>query len=214
MTAPPANDVSIRRVRPSDQPALRDFYARLSADSRRARFLGGSHGLSAEQSLSFCTPDHMHAEGFVAVSERAVGRGTLVGHLCLEPAAGRSLELALAVADAEQGRGIGRALFEAALAWAAERGYAAITASCMVGNTRVLRLLSSAPYPAVTSYADAGVVNVVVPLAPEMPAEWRAVVPGAVRSTRRRAGRSGAAVSRPCHAVWRRTPPPAPGAEG
>ena len=111
--------VVIRRVVPADAQALRDFYAALSPDSRRARFLASVSGLSKEQSRSFCAPDHVHAEGFVAVSAGPFAQDRIIGHLCLEPAEGGSLELAVAVADAAQGRGIGRTLFTAALDWAA-----------------------------------------------------------------------------------------------
>ena len=166
--------VSIRRVRPGDAVALAAFYAALSKESRHARFLATTRGLTPDQSRGFCAPDHMHAEGFVAVSQRPADLGTVLGHLCLEPAPGGCLELAVAVADAEQGRGIGRALFRAAIDWATARGYRAIVASCFADNSRVLALLSSAPYPARIASADAGVVDVTIPLCGAPPSDWQA----------------------------------------
>jgi GNAT superfamily N-acetyltransferase len=192
-----SDGVVIRRVVPADAGALRDFYAALSADSRRARFLGCVSGLSNEQSRSFCTPDHMHAEGFVAVPAGQPLQGKILGHLCLEPAERDSLELAVAVADAAQGRGIGRALFTAALDWAASRGFQSVCASCLADNSRVLSLLSSAPgQPRITA-ADAGVVDVQVPLRPALPPAWSAAEPTAHRR-RRRASPVGQ-----CRIVWR-----------
>jgi GNAT superfamily N-acetyltransferase len=203
--------ITIRRVHPADQAALRDFYGALTPDSRRARFLGWVSGLSGEQSLTFCMPDHTHAEGFVAVSERREDGGAVLGHLCLEPAGKGRLELAIAVADAAQGHGVGRALFRTALDWAMARGYEAIIASCLADNSRVLSLLTSAPNPALIAAADAGVVNVYVPLQEPLPAEWRSAE---VFSPPRRRHRSVNGVTVPCRAVWRRTPPPARGAGG
>jgi GNAT superfamily N-acetyltransferase len=203
--------VSIRRVHPADQAALRDFYAALSTDSRRARFLGWVRGLSGEQSLTFCTPDHTHAEGFVAVSEQPEDRGAVLGHLCLEPAGKRRLELAIAVADAAQGHGVGRELFRTALDWAVARGYQAVTASCMADNSRVLSLLTSAPNPARIAAADAGVVNVYVPLQEPLPPEWTSAE---VFAPPRRRHRPVSRLTVPCRAVWRRTSPPARGAGG
>lgn len=205
-------DVTIRRVHPADQAALGEFYAALSAESRRARFLGWVSGLSGAQSLGFCTPDHTHAEGFVALSERAEDRGAVLGHLCLEPAGKLRLELAVAVADAAQGHGVGRALFDAALDWALARGYEAVVASCLADNSRVLSLLTSAPNPARIAAADAGVVNVYVPLQEALPAEWSSAEVFA--GPRRRHRTVKGAVKAPCRAVWRRRPPPAPGAGG
>jgi GNAT superfamily N-acetyltransferase len=199
----------IRRVHPEDDVALRNFYSRLSPHSRHSRFLGGVSGLSTGQSMTFCTPDHMHAEGFVAISERPSDHGTILGHLCLEPAGRRRLELALAVADAEQGHGIGRALFGTALAWAMEHSYRSIVASCLVSNGPVLSLLSSAPYGDVITTTDAGVVNVTIPLLAPLPEDWTS--PPAHGPRHRRAK---ARVSLPCHAVWRRGRPPAHVAEG
>ena len=107
--------VVIRRVQPSDRDALIEFYSGLSEASRYARFLGFTHGVDDQTARSFCTHDHMHQEGFVAL---VPGDGSrLVGHLCLEPAGERKLELAIAVADAYQGRGVGRRLIEAAIEW-------------------------------------------------------------------------------------------------
>jgi GNAT superfamily N-acetyltransferase len=204
-----SSDVLIRRVRPSDRDELAAFYAALSPESRRARFLGTSAGLSASQSRSFCTPDHQHAEGFVALAPAATGAATVVGHLCLEPVGEGRLELAVAVVDTWQGHGIGRTLFEAALDWARQRRCTEIVASAYADNGRVLRLLSSAPHSPRISVADAGVVNVSIPLVGELPAAWQKV-PG----RRSPAPARGRAANSRCRVFWRRTRRPAPDAAG
>jgi GNAT superfamily N-acetyltransferase len=218
MTCPPLDDkrhlscpmwpshtdtvISIRRVRPADAPALDEFYAGLSADSRHARFLGTVRRLGDGQAASFCQPDHMHAEGFVAISERAADRGAVLGHLCLEPASAGRLEVAVAVADRLQGRGIGRALFRAALDWATARGYRALVASCFADNSRVLSLLSSAPYAAKVLPADGGLVDVVVPLRAPVPADW-SIAPSLIASPRQAAHPHGRAHTGACRTIWR-----------
>ena len=209
----------IRRVRPSDAAALRCFYDGLSPESRRARFLGWV-GVSDGQSLTFCTPDHVHAEGFVALSDGPDDASAVIGHLCLEPAGPHQLELAVAVADAWHGRGVGRALMAAALAWATERGYDEILASCFADNWRVLRLLGEAVYPPRVNPAEAGVVNVSIPLHGPLPMPWSGL-PAPTAHGRRAPGRAlgralgrAPSLSRPCRVVWRRTPPPVRGAGG
>jgi len=205
-------EISIRRVRPADRDRLIDFYASLSADSRHARFLGYVSGLRDDLARSFCTPDHMHDEGFVALAG-AEAQERLVGHLCLQPAGRRRLELALAVADEYHGRGIGRRLLETALAWARDHSIEAIIASAFADNFRVLRLLSSAPYPVHISPADGGVVDIVMPLVPELLPDRPVVLPAALRASRRHGRRRRAVGSSRCsRVVWRGTRQPGRGA--
>ena len=210
----PAPEVSIRRVQPADTDDLVEFYLGLSLDSRHARFLGFS-GVDGGSARTFCTPDHMHDEGFVAV----IGDGDrrrLVGHLCLEPAGPRRLELAIAVSDLAQGRGIGRRLMKAALEWATARRFEAILASALVGNSRVLRLLKSAPYPAHVAAAAAGTVDVVIPLVPELLPDSSTVLPAELRASARRRvrrDRHRTPSTRSCsRVVWRDRRQPARGA--
>ena len=200
----------IRHVQPSDQRALLDFYDNLSAESRYERFLGFTRSMGEEAARSFCTPDHMHGEGFVALLKDPMRAGPprIVGHLCLQPCGDDQLELAVAVADAYQGRGIGRQLFTSALNWAQAHAVERIFASAFADNGRVLRLLSSAPYPPEVSPADSGVVDVTIPLVAEtLPADISAVPVGARRGAR--AGHAAKQVSRSCRVVWRGTRRPA-----
>jgi acetyltransferase len=207
--------VAIRRVRPADSAALQAFYAHLSPDSRRARFLGTCAGLSERQAMSFCTLDHQHAEGFVAFAGAGTGDQQLVGHLCLEPSGEQRLELAVAVADEWQGRGIGRTLFERALRWAQEHGTVEIIATAYADNVRVLRLLSSAPHAPTISGSDAGVVTVTIPLVASLPTVCSLPtvsqrVPRAAQRTKALTGRA----RRRCRVSWRRRQPPVRGAGG
>ena len=185
--------IEIRRVRPSDADALRSFYERLSTDSKRALFMGSGGTLGDEASKTFCSPDHMHEEGFVAIAPS----GQLVGHLCLVPAGKSRLELGVAVADEWQGWGIGRRLFESALEWARDRGVETILASCFADNWRVLALLSSTAHRPKVTAADGGIVDVTIPMRGPIPRELsRPPYPKVTRSNSLRTHRG---------AAWRRT---------
>ena len=59
--------VGIRPIAPADVPGLERFYGELSAEDRRTRFLHVGGRLSEAQAVSFCTTDHAHRDGFVAV---------------------------------------------------------------------------------------------------------------------------------------------------
>ena len=92
-----------------------------------------------------------------ASSRRSAGRGAgrIVGHVCIEPDEPASAEVAVAVADELQGRGIGRALVEAAVEWARRDGFATLTATMLADNPAIQRLLTGLGLPT-TTRADRG----------------------------------------------------------
>ncbi len=162
----PAPDVTIRPIVAADAPALEDFYRRLGDDSRRLRFFAVTSGLTHAQSAAFCSPDHCHEEGFVATITGGAGGGSarVVGHVCLEPAGDGRAEVAIAVADDLQRRGIGQQLMEAALEWAREAGVGTLIATTLASNAGIHRLIASLGIPAtVRGGGDTSTVELAVP---------------------------------------------------
>ena len=195
-------NVLIRRVRPSDDEELSRFYRELSPESLHARFLGATRGISGRAARAFCTLDHMHDEGLVAVLDDPAGH-RIVGHVCLLDVGAGAVEIGICVADRFQGLGIGRRLFERAIRWANERGYTAIKATCATDNSRVLSLLSSAPHGAQTTLAGGGTVDVSIPLVGELPApheSWPKGALAALACRRRSHGRRNPRT--PLHMFW------------
>jgi acetyltransferase len=148
-------DVAIHPIRPVDADALRTFYAGLSDESRRTRFLGAAAGIGAGQAAYFCMPDHAHREGFVAVRD-----GRIVGHVCVEPDAGSCVEVAVAVAEDLRRRGIAKRLVEAAVEWARAEGYTTVCATMLGGNPAIQRLLTGLGLPTTTATTGAGTIEV------------------------------------------------------
>jgi RimJ/RimL family protein N-acetyltransferase len=144
--------VRIRRIRATDIAALERFYAELSVDSRVTRFLGAAPALDHGRSQTFCTTDHQHREGFVAVLGEGDGPERIVGHLCIEPDDTDSAEIAVAVADRLQGRGIGRGLVRAAVAWGRRVGLRRLDATAFATNSRIIGLLRSLGLPVVIDW--------------------------------------------------------------
>src|SRR6186713_909665 len=117
--------VAIRAITPDDRAALARFYSALSTDSLEARFHGGMPRVGDTATGYFCGPDHRVREGLVAEVVNAQGIRTIVGHVCIEPTSAANpgtAEVAIAVADAWQRRGVGRALLCAAIEWARDHG--------------------------------------------------------------------------------------------
>src|SRR5262245_21516130 len=143
-TATPA--VAIRSIAPRDRDELVRFYAGLSRATLEARFHGACTGIAAAAAEAFARPGCGRHQGFVAEVTSPDGRPTIVGHVCIEPAApgiAAEAELAIAVADAWHGRGVGRALLREALAWATSHGIRSLVASIRWGNAAMLGLLRS-----------------------------------------------------------------------
>lgn len=131
----------IRHVRPGDGPAIADFYARLSPDSRRSRFFGSGRGLDALQAERFARARQRGGDGFLAIG----ADGEVIGHLCLEPIrdqpAARVEEVAVAVTERWRGRGLGRDLLNAAIGSARRRGVGSLEATMLTSNAPIHALL-------------------------------------------------------------------------
>jgi nucleotide-binding universal stress UspA family protein/ribosomal protein S18 acetylase RimI-like enzyme len=162
------DEVTIRPIDPGDDAALQTFYESLSDDSRRKRFMGWSAGLRPGQARTFCTTDHQHRVGFVAVQRGPDGE-EIVGHLCLEPDGEGSAELAVAVADRVQRRGIGRRLVTAALEWGRRTGTRRFTATAACSNAGIFLLLRSLNIPTHTSSGGAGICDIEIDVAGARP---------------------------------------------
>ena len=155
--------VSIRPIEPSDAPGLTDFYARLSPESRRRRFLGTPPPLDGALLQRFTNV----GQGFVGIlSERGPHDGAVVAHASVQAIGDGAAEVAFTVADELQGRGIGRQLVGMALELARERGATTATATLLAGNVPMRRLVQSAGRPIVADVLDAGVEEMTLSLAP------------------------------------------------
>ena len=148
---------------------LDDFYASLSPDALDARFHGGTRGIGDRAARTFCGPDHVHREGLVAVT-RSGERDEIVGHICLEATGADEVEMAVAVADAWRHLGIGRALLDAAIDWAAAHGFARVSGAIRWSNPAILCLVRACGRP-VRIVTDAeGETQALIDIRPEFPA--------------------------------------------
>ena len=150
---------SIRPIERSDAPALFDFYAALSPESFRRRFLGSNRTAAARLVSAFVKG----AEGglIAALGGPGPDDGAVVGHATVLADGRGGAEIAFAVADDVQGFGIGRALMTDAVAMARDRGLHEVSASLFVDNIPMRRLLAGAAGCEVRSDTiDAGVEEI------------------------------------------------------
>lgn len=151
--------VAIRPVQPGDQSELARFYAALSDDSRYARFLSTTRGITDGAAVTFCGPDHEHREGLVATYAGPEGSDRIVGHLCLDPVGDGTFEMAVAVADIWRGQGIGRRLLDDAIDWARQHAIARLRATMLATNAPVIALIRSTGCRVVLCEPDGGVIE-------------------------------------------------------
>lgn len=114
--------VLIRPIRPTDEALEREFIERLSAQSRRYRFLGTVKTPGPELLRQFTHPETVHGVAFVALvagasQEREIG-------VCRYAASpdGLNCECAVSVSDEWQGKGLATILMGRLIKTARERG--------------------------------------------------------------------------------------------
>jgi len=132
--------VTIRPLQPGDAEIERRFVTGLSEETRYSRLLGGSLKITEAYIRRLIEVDGVREVALAAItmldeSEIIIG----VGRYVLE-AEGRGCEFALVVADAWQGRGIGRRMLEKLIAIARARGIALIYGDVLSTNIAMLTL--------------------------------------------------------------------------
>jgi len=158
--------VEIRPIEPSDREALAAGFARLSPQSRYRRFLSPVDHLS-ESSLTYLTEvDHHDHEALVA-SDSSSGEPAGVGRFIRIDDEPKIAEVAVAVPDAWQGRGVGSALLELLSERALEEGVETFRATCLSDNVEALHLLESLG-PERPLAGGAGVIELEVDLSSPM----------------------------------------------
>ena len=132
--------VLIRQVRGSDAPLLADGFARLSARSRRMRFLGTKTTLSAAELRYVTDVDHHDHEALGALSP-ADGWGVGIARYIRDPDDPHAAEIAVTVVDDWQGRGLGTELVARLSGRARSEGIRRFTALVADDNVAVARML-------------------------------------------------------------------------
>jgi len=156
--------VAVRPVRPADQAALARFFSSLSLESRVFRFFAAVANADA-LAEGMTNVDYRSRYGIVAV---AGSNDEVVGHAMYVEEAPRKAELALAIADAYQGRGLGTILLGQLAEAATSAGIDVLEAIVKPENHRMLDMLRESGFPLVAR-SEPGEVRAEMPtlLTPE-----------------------------------------------
>jgi GNAT superfamily N-acetyltransferase len=141
MTLADGARLRVRPIVPADREPLADAFDRLSDGSRRQRFLGPKPRLSTRELDYLTDVDHVTHEALVAIDE-TTGEIVGIGRYATGSAGGAVADMALAVVDAWQQRGIGHALAVRVVDCAHANGITRLTGTALADNLRVRSLLA------------------------------------------------------------------------
>lgn len=129
-----------RAIRADDAPRLRAFHHRLSRQTIMLRFFGVMPELSNELAERLSHVDYDSRMAVVATQGASVD-APIIAVVRYQRAEPDAAEIALAVEDSWQGRGIGPQLLDTLAAYARSRGFVTLIAEVMYTNDHMLALL-------------------------------------------------------------------------
>jgi acetyl coenzyme A synthetase (ADP forming)-like protein len=154
--------VHVRPIRPDDAGAHRAFFASQSAESVYFRFFGPRSALTDREVTHFTTVDYVDRMAFVAfLREDMIGIGRYE-----RLAGGDEAEVAFAVADEHQGRGLATLLLEYLATYASASGITRFAADTLIGNWRMLEVFQAAGFHREQRSIEHGVVHLAFDIEP------------------------------------------------
>lgn len=151
--------LTVRPIRPEDEAELAKFFSDLSLESRVFRFFAAVTGAPDATVKRMVDVDYTTRYGIVAV---AGAQHEVVGHAMYVAVGAGTAELALAVADAYQGRGLGTILLGQLSEAAADAGIEVLEAVVRPENHRMLDVLRESGFP-VRSRSEPGEIHAEFP---------------------------------------------------
>ncbi|WP_376691337.1 bifunctional acetate--CoA ligase family protein/GNAT family N-acetyltransferase [Wenzhouxiangella sp. EGI_FJ10409] len=130
-------EITLRPIRPEDEPAHRDFFNSLAAEDIRFRFFGVIREPEHTQLARFTQIDYEREMAFIAVDED--GRTLGVARIALD-SVGHRAEFAVVVRSNIKGRGLGRILLSRLIRHCRETGVREVVGQVLQHNTRMLGL--------------------------------------------------------------------------
>ena len=167
VTLPGGAPLAIRPIEPADRRHLEQGLERLSPRSRYLRFLAPTDELSDRQLTYLTTPDHRRHEALIA-ADPATGDGVGVARYVVVAGEPPTAEIAVTVADAWQGRGVGSALLRRLAARARDNGIVRFSGLILAENEPMLRLMAALG-PVVSRTTQRGTIELVVELGRRSP---------------------------------------------
>ena len=161
--------VHVRPVRPSDEPALVEFFGALSPESRGFRFFTAGASLEGAARLTVDV-DYESRYGMVAArgdGDHLVGQGTYVA-----TGPGRA-EIAFAISDELTGQGVGTIMLAHLAEVATEHDISLFEAEVQPDNRRMVEVFRESGFPVEISSVPGAILSSFPPCSP--PRGWSAL---------------------------------------
>jgi acetate---CoA ligase (ADP-forming) len=144
---------TVRLAKPDDRELLRDFFRRLSPESRRMRFF--SESKPGEDVIDpLCEANDPQKQLTLVVTRYAERSDRIIATGSYLAQDERSAEFAVAVEDSFQGRGIGALLLERLSVLAASNGFVHFTAVTHAGNKAMLEVFHGSGFQLKEQFED------------------------------------------------------------
>jgi GNAT superfamily N-acetyltransferase len=158
--------MKLRAIRCDDTTRLLDFVKGLSPHSRYLRFHHYVSGLTKEEATRFCNVDYRDSMALVAVvTENGQENIIAVGRCYRYPRTDRA-EVAFAVADKYQGKGIGTGLLDMLELFASENSVRLIEALVLDENEEMKEVFQHRGFR-VVDYLGDGVIKMALDMKPD-----------------------------------------------
>ncbi len=155
--------LTIRPIRPEDEPAHGAFTAAMTPSDLRLRFFGAISGFDHTQLARMTQIDYDREMALIATMDEDSGAVTLgVGRTITDPD-NECAEFALAVRSDLKGKGLGRILMERLVAYARSRGTGSIVGVVLRENRPMLGLAKALGF-SMSATSDPAVVEMRMPL--------------------------------------------------
>jgi GNAT superfamily N-acetyltransferase len=152
------SELLVRPLTPADRAAYLRAFEHLSDETRYRRFLAPIKHLTSSEVAYFTNVDHRDHEALIALTREreivGVARYIRFGE------GADAAEVAVTVADAWQGRGVGTALLHRLAERGRRAGVKAFRGICLTGNTDMQQLLRELGPGARASHPEPGLVEI------------------------------------------------------
>jgi len=154
----------LRPIKVDDASGWAEFVGRLSAQTKYLRFHYGPKDMGLEDAVRFCTVDYRNTFAFIAEVLRETKRDIVaIGRYYRLPEH-HSAEVALAIEDSYQGRGLGTSILEQLAEVARENGIDIFEADVLAENEQMMNVFKDYGFH-VTSELRMGVYRVIFSIA-------------------------------------------------
>lgn len=133
-------EIVVRSIRPEDKQGLREGVERLGLQSRYRRFFSAMPSLSSAQLRYLTEVDHHSHEALLAIDPHT-GQGIAVARFIRSDEDPAVAEVAVAVSDPWQRRGVGTLLLNRLAVRAREEGVERFSASVLAENRAMLEMV-------------------------------------------------------------------------